>query len=281
MAYDYTTPQGSGFQYRGIDPNRTQTKIGNILSEEEMGKLIQKGNQFSLAITEMERLKAICTHRFANGTEALVDIGGGAQRCQICGHEFLPVPVMTNKEDIKNQIEGTKDILQTIKLLYLDMPAEAAREYFVLIALLDKVPDLFECACKDFVRHEKFMPYGTYGNRTENILNIFNMITGGPGSENYGGADPGLSPNSAYMYGNPVFGNPAWGAPMSNGMASFYNQNQDRPYNPYDLSQNMAGAYRPENLGYAFDPNAADQTGTAQDPNKDAKVTEVRSTFKA
>lgn len=294
MAYDYTMPQGSGWNYPGMAPN--QTKVKNVLSNEEINKLFQKGNQFSLAITEMDRLRAICTHRFDNGMDALQDLGGGAQRCQICGHEFMPVSVQTNKEDIKNTVESVKDILQTIKLIYLDMPADAAREYFVLIALLDKIPDLFECGCKDYIRHEKFMPYGVYGNRTANILSIYNMITGGVGPEAYmqfdeqgRPIDPGFSQNSAWAYGNPVYGNPAWGNPMANGQASFYGQ----PYGfaasngfvgqPGAGNPNMVSSapYQPNTQNYKYDPMTGKPIEGAVDPNANAQATEVKATFKA
>lgn len=285
MAYDYTQPKGSGYAYAGQDP-RTAVKVKNVLSTEEINKLFQKGNQFSLAITEMDRLKAICTHRFDNGMDALQDMGGGAQRCQICGHEFMPVSVQTTKDDIRATVESVKDILQTIKLIYLDMPAEAAREYFVLIALLDKIPDLFECGCKDYIRHEKFMPYGVYGNRTANILSIFNMITGGAGPESYiqydengRPIDPGFSQNSAWAYGNPVYNYNGWGSPMANGQATF-----SQPFGFAGSNGFVAGqpaqdpnAYQASTMGYKYDP----MTGEPLDPNEKAKVTEVKSTFKA
>ena len=287
MDYNYTMPTGTGWNYPGQDP-RTQTKVKNVLTGEEINKLFQKGNSFSLAITEMERLRAICTHRFENGMDALQDIGGGAQRCQICGHEFIPVPVSSSKEDIQATVDAFKDALQTIKLLYLDMPADAAREFFVLIALADKVPDLFECACKDYIRHEKFMP-GVYGSRAANVLSIYNMIMGGAGPESYMQFDeqgrpinPGFSQNSAWAYGNPVYNYDAWGRPLGNGQANF-----GQPFGFAGSNGFVAGqpvpqqgdpnAYQAATQNYKYDP----MTGKPLDPNEAAPVTEVKSNFKA
>lgn len=285
---DYTQPRGTGYGYGGVDPAK-MTKTKNALSDDEISKLIQKENQFSLAITENERLRAICTHRFQNGMDALIDIGDGMQRCQICGHEFMPVsPYNSSKEDIKGIVEQAKDVLQTIKLIYLDMPAAAAREFFVVIALLDKIPDLFEAGCKDYIRHEKFMP-GTYNGRAANILSIYNMITGGVGPETYMQYDangmpinPGFDPNSAWAYGNPAYGGQAWGPMMNNGMASFGSngfvggQANVPPYG-YAASGDPNAAvaqpgYTAATTDYKYDP--------AKDPNANAEVKEVQATFK-
>lgn len=288
MDYNYTQPMGSGWNYMGQDP-RTQTKMKNVLTGEEINKLFQKGNSFSLAITEMEKLRAICTHRFENGADALQDLGGGAQRCQICGHEFMPLLVQTSKEDIQAIVDQFNDTLQTIKLLYLDMPADAAREFFVLIALADKVPDLFECACKDYIRHEKFMPYGVYGNRAANVLSIYNMIMGGAGPESYMQFDeqgnpinPGFSQNSAWAYGNPVYNYDNWGRPLGSGQANFSQQ----PFgfagsNGFVAEQASQyadpNAYRAETKNYKYDP----MTGKPLKPDEAVNVTEVQSNFKA
>lgn len=296
MDYKYTRPTESGWNYTGQGPG--QTKLKNALTGEEISKLFQKGNSFSLAITEMERLRAICTHRFENGMDALQDLGGGAQRCQICGHDFMPISTQTSKEEIQAIVDQFKDTLQTIKLLYLDMPTDAAREFFVLIALADKVPDLFECACKDYIRHERFMP-GVYGNRAANVLSIYNMIMGGAGPETYmqfdqagRPIDPGFSQNSAWAYGNPIYNYDAWGRPLGNGQANF-----GQPFGFAGSNGFVAGqagtpdAYQAETQNYKYDPMTGKpiekkykydpMTGKPLDPNETAKVTEVQSTFKA
>ena len=59
-------PQGTGFQYVGGAQAQPQ-KIYNVLTNEEIQKLITKENQFSLQLTATEVLRAKCNHRTADG----------------------------------------------------------------------------------------------------------------------------------------------------------------------------------------------------------------------
>lgn len=302
--------------YRGIDPNH-QVKLENCLSDDEIGRLIQKENVFSLAVTETEKLRAICSHRFPTGQDALVDSGknDGTVRCQICGHEFLPVEVGTDEQSIAAAVTEVKDILQTIKVLYLDMPKDVAREYFVVIALLDKIPELFKAACKDYLRHEKFMPYGMNSNNVQNIISIYNMITGGAGSDAYvryddfgRPIDPGYNQNSVFANGNPIYNPQMYGSPLGwqgvengfvNGQAVGFGQNggYGTGYGAMGTGSMAGGTgayqYQAETTGYAYDP----RTGRPMDPTwefdphtgqkiskekqPEGNVTEVKQTFKA
>ena len=169
-------PQGTGYQYNGMAPNNVPP-LKNFLTEEEIQKLIHKDNTFSLAITETERLKATCNHRYNNGTDAIVETENGLCRCNICGHVFDPIDANTTKEDLIASIQTTLDILQTIKMIYLDMPEQTAREFFVMIPLLEKVPELFERAAKSYARYDNVNAYG-YNNRNMNVMNMFAMLNG-------------------------------------------------------------------------------------------------------
>lgn len=280
----YAQVRGTGYQYNGMGFGQPQqAKAKNALTSEEIQKLIQKKNVFSLAITETEKLRAICTHRFDNGNDALSDVfdssgvATGMVKCQICGHVFRPADVSTDIDTIRAIIAEAIDVLQTIKLVYLDIPVEVAREYFVVIALLEKVPELFEHACKDWVRHEKFMG-SSYNTRNANYLQLLNMIVGGmdPNTVNMYQQQGGqLDQGSMGTWGNPAInymnGMPNMGMPNGNGMgfgSALYGQPQP---------QQQQGIYQFGSMNQ-------------MDPNKDQKpeggtttdgVTEVKTTFRA
>lgn len=215
-------PQG-GFAYNGF--GAPVTKFNNPLSPDEIKRLQQKDNQFSLAITEEEFLRAACNHRNAEGTSDTLafDQVTGKARCAICGYEFRPVSETITPEDIKEDVSVIIDILQTIKLMYIDLPADAAKEYFQIIPLLEKIPQLFEFAAKNMAKHETYN--WRYNNANMGAINMFNNlqnIFGGGmnmGAPMYGGQPQGQpfvpQPNPVYAQPGMPAGYPQ--APMTNG----------------------------------------------------------------
>ena len=180
------SPSGTGYQYHGAPLQ----KHGNTLGNDEIQKLVKKENVFSLQITETEKLRAICNHRAADGmSDTLVEGPDGLCTCQICGYRFLPLDAsMSSLDQVEEATDNLLDILQTIKLIYIDMPELAAREYFQIIALIDKIPKLYELAIKDYAQHERVDPYA-YNNRGMGALNLFNMLIGGQRPMNFGQPD--------------------------------------------------------------------------------------------
>ena len=65
-----------------------------------------------------------------------------------------PIEPTTSYDDIKRACDDINNILQTTKLLWPDMAAGASREFYQIIALINKVPELFGFAAKNFNRHE-------------------------------------------------------------------------------------------------------------------------------
>lgn len=210
---------GSGYQYRGSGQPRKQP---NVLTNEQIQNLLKKDNQFSLQITETERQKAICNHRTADGMgDALVEDADGFCVCQICGYKFLPLdPSVSSFEQIQAATYNLLDVLQTIKLIYIDIPEKASKEFFQIIALINKIPKLYEYAVKNYASHEQVDPFG-YNSRGMGSLNLFNMLVGGPqvqqpnmqyqsnGFGYYGapqdqGYRPGTDPGYSYAPGQPM-----------------------------------------------------------------------------
>ena len=268
---NYTFPQGSGYQFMGGP--QMPTKINNFLSNEEIQRLIQKENTFSLQLTETEVLRGKCNHRSADGLNDTIreDPITGISRCSICGYEFRPLPIQTSVESIQESCDTILDILQTIKLIFVGMPADAA-EFFQIIPLIEKIPKLFEYAVKDYAKHERVDQY-MYNNRNMSTMNLFNMLCGTmnqqpfnpqPIDPNMGAAAPQFNTQGAPMGAAPQFNPYPYGAPMSNGFG-------------YNFG------YAPQTTGYQFPgqpvPTAAPAADTAVAPA--AETTTATQTFKA
>ena len=176
-------PMMGQYQYQ---PQQQVHKQMNALSAEEIKQLQQERSQFSLGLTTREMLQGSCTHRSIDGmSDSLTyDPVTGVARCSICGYEFKPIEAETSLETIKDSCDTIVDILQTIKILYTDLPADAAREYFQIIPLIGKIPQLFEFAAKNFAKHEannwQYNNYNMGGiSMLNNLNNMFGMGMGG------------------------------------------------------------------------------------------------------
>lgn len=242
---NYQQPMG----YYNGQVVQQQPKVMNVLSDEEIKQLQQTSNQFSLGLTEKEMLQSACNHRVADGShDSLVfDPLTGIARCTICGYEFRPVDENTNNDDIKEASERIVDILQTIKLLYTDLPANAAREYFQIIPLIKKVPQLFEFAAKNFAKHE----FNAWQYNNQNMGGIAMLQNLGA---MFGAGQP---------MGQPQFQQQA---PMVNGMpqpnmpAGYPQQVYQQPQmaqpgmNPFGYQGASQMQTPPVNQGYAYTP---------------------------
>ena len=249
------------FMYGGQAPQQVQ-KFSNALTNEEIEMLTKATSKFSLNMTNEQRLRGICNHRTADGMgDAIVrDDITGALRCQICGYTFRQVDPNMTADEIKDTISQVIDLLQTTKLMFIDMPAESAREYYQIIPLLEKLPELFEIAAKNMTKHEAYgwnvkNPNMSAYSMFQNLSNIYGngAFMGGMGAPMQG--NPYAAPYQAQPTPQPMQGNPYAAAPMG-GM----------PYaNPYAAPQSNGfvmtggapmGGYQPQNGGYAYNPGS-------------------------
>jgi len=283
-------PQGTGYTYNGMQPNNV-VKFNNALTNEEIQRLMQKENQFSLQVTETESLRAFCLHRTPDGTgDTLVeDDKTGECRCYICNYVFRPLSPDTSMEMLKDSVDNVLDILQTIKLFYIDMPVEVAREYYMIIPLIEKIPRLFEYACKNYAQHTNINPY-YYNNRNMSTMNLFNAVMSGvngmamqyqPQQQmNMQYQQPNMNMNVQQMYPQQQF--------MSNGLGYYPTNNVD------PNMQAQPGAYQAASTGYQYTPTQAAQQLPMQQPvvtpsaptaetvaTTDGKDVQVTTTFKA
>lgn len=258
-------PMG-GYQYQGY---QNVPKIMNVLSDDEIKELQQQRSQFSLGLTARESLQAACNHRAPGGaSDSLVyDPETGIARCTICGYEFRPIEPDSSYETIKDAADRIVDILQTIKLMYQDLPPQAAREYFQIIPLIGKIPQLFEFATKDFNKHEFNM--WSYNGANMGGINMLNNL----------GAMLGAAPMGMPM-GQPQMQQPyqaPMGMPMGQPMQQPYPQMGVGAPMPMAQPQQMPGAnpfgfdgasqYVPQAQGYVYNPAQAPQQVVAPTVN--------------
>lgn len=269
-------PYMGGYAYQGVP--QPVTKFDNTLNAEQIKQLQQNQETFSLALTQDEYLRAICNHRSADGTHDTLtfDQITGEARCLICGYKFKPVDASISIESVKEDVDRIIDVIQTIKLMYIDFPPEAAKEFMQIIPLMLKIPKLFEFAAKNMTKHEA--NNWLFNNRNmgavsmlNNLQNTFGMMNGGfqPQFQQQPMGMPGMAPQNPYaMPGQPVgMPNPGFGYPGAS------------VPNP---------GYAPANPGFAFTPNAAAASAPVQStveapaaPEAKAADTNVTQTVKA
>lgn len=275
----------------GMNPNMTPAKMTTTLTEEEIEKLRQKGETFSLQLTKEEVMRGICVHRNANGSSALIDNPDGTCTCTICHHTFAAGEY--TDDEVQRAVDMVLNILQTCKLLYLDMPDAAAKEFYQIIPLIAKIPKLFNIAADNFRRHEKvpgFMPgqamspFAIFGAMsTPGAYPYYNQAPAGapwggvPGYNGY--QNPAPQPQQQY-YGAPQQAQAPWGAPGYNPYPQQQwtapapsvtgweqQQAQQNPAAPSPFGYpgasdpNANNGYRPTTGGYQYNPGQPQQNG--------------------
>ena len=266
---NYGAPQMGGYQFNGYQPQQIP-KVMNVLTNEEIKELQQSTSQFSLGLTSKEILQGACNHRSPDGTQdtLVFDQNTGIARCTICGYEFRPIEADTSYETIKDAADRLVDILQTIKIMYTELPAGAAREYFQIIPLIGKIPQLFEFAAKNFAKHEynawSYQNHNMGGAAMlQNLNNIFgaSMQPMNPQFNPYAG-----QPQQPVGYPNPVMQGNAFGYPGAS-MApqqGYMPMNQGFQYTPNQPVNNQVAptVAAPQAPAPAVDPAAATDTVT-------------------
>lgn len=243
MGMSMGMPMGYNYAPQGM---QAQPKVMNNLTEEEIKFLQANATQFSLGLTQKEMLQGACNHRRPDGTRDSLtyDPNTGIARCEICGYEFRPVEADTSIEDVTEAKDKIVDILQTIKLLYTDLPSDAAREYFQIIPLLMKLPQLFEFAAKNFAKHEfnnaLWQQNGGNMSGINMLANLANIFGAG---------------QMAPTYQQPMMGQPMMQQPMGGYAAGYPQTAYQQPVAPGMNPFGYQGAsQQPINTGYAYTP---------------------------
>lgn len=213
MNYGYNQPKM---------PNPT-----NPLSKEDMALLKQKAPQFSLAVSQIDSLKAICTHRDHEG-EKLIPNPDGSVTCGICGTTFNPIN-NADANTVEQIFKTAIDALETIKIMYMDIPDDVTKTYFQMTPFLAKAPQLFKIALDHFQRYSGPSVMANNNNYGGNAFAMFSALMNPAAAMGMG------MPQQQVPYGQPGM---AQGTPVPDvtmGMAN--------GVNPFDVaSPTMAGA---------------------------------------
>ena len=184
MYNNYYAPSpyvGQGYAQVTQKPKNT-----NPLTKEQLAELRQNGGGLSLVPTREEVLQAICTHRDLNtGESRLVSNDDGSVTCTMCGSTFSTLEV--TQDQVKEATNVIIDILQNTKALYLDIPEDVCSNYFKIIPLVQKIPQLYKVASDNFKQYEGINPLSNEGSN--NIFARYNMLTG-PVMPQYGYGQP-------------------------------------------------------------------------------------------
>ena len=211
------------------------------LNKEEAATLKKKDPGFVLKSSEDELLKAKCTHRDPNLRKpTLVQTGERTYKCLQCGEEFNIVDA--SEEEIEKYVSTIIDILQTTKMMYVNMPPQAVTAYFNMIPFLEKLPKLYKIAQDVFKRATGANTLQTYGNATGDVFaQLANSVGAGFGGYPYYQQQPQMyaAPNS--------MPNMSYNPNMNMNMEVPYGAPSMQPYNPQ--------AVYPTTPGFYGDPN--------------------------
>lgn len=184
-------PMNYGYNNRPKVPNPT-----NPLSKEDMALLKQKAPQFSLAVSRVDELKAICTHRDETGAR-LIQNADGTVTCAICGTTFRPVTA--DPETVKQIFESAVNCLETIKIMYMDIPDEVTKAYFQMTPYLEKGPQLYKIANDHYQRYNNSSVVTGNYNNSGNAFALYSALINpgmmaGMGMPQQMYAQPGMAP---------------------------------------------------------------------------------------
>lgn len=220
--YNYSPFVAQGYAQVPQKPKNT-----NPLTKEQVAELRQKGGGLSLVPTKEEVLQAICTHRdLTTGESRLVSNDDGTVTCTICGSTFSTLEV--DQEQVKEATNVIIDILQNTKALFLDIPEQVCADYFKIIPLVAKIPQLYKVASDNFKQYEGINPVSMEGSN--NLFARYNMMTG-PTAPMY--AQP--------MQYQPVYQQPVYQPAYDPNMA-VYNQVPQQPFYGQQAMQMTAEA---------------------------------------
>ena len=127
------------------------SKLVSWLTPEQIASLRKNMPEFTPTIPAEEYVRAQCNHVDPNGNFAAVPTADNEYRCTICDAKFSVNPI--SDQDINKAVKIVTDALELTKLAYGNCP-DNAKEFFIIIPLLKKIPSLYEIAMANLDKFE-------------------------------------------------------------------------------------------------------------------------------
>lgn len=209
------------------NPSAPMPNMNNALNQQEIQQLLnaRPNGTLNLQIDQNDVLRSMCNHK-NNGRDAVFEVndGSGDVYCSVCGERWHPIPI--TEEELQNIIEELVNQMQNAKWVG-ELPTNIVREYFTMIPLLRKFPDLYRYASKNMERLQNQNGYTTAGDTS-----IYAQI------DNLMGSTYGYNPNP-YLQQQPNYYNqqPMYQYPQQPGYnPQGYGVPQQNPYtNPMQI----------------------------------------------
>lgn len=267
--------------------------ISPSLTDEEFQFARQSNNNGSpldLGVDRIDLIRAMCNHRDSKGQDVVQIKSDGSAWCPICLASWN-IEERT-KEEVTALIDDVLSLMQIAKWAG-NIPINIIRDFFQIMPLLAKFPDVYDYAMKNFNRmiggngilfNTDAMPYAQYnamfpgGSMNYNVVNPFNagyyqqgyqqQPNGMMNQQQQMGqmANPTLNPMQAQTGFNPQ--NMAYNPQMQAGQMPIQNGFINQPgyyqqsYYPNGMMMNQQ-PYQP-NFGVAQNPQAQQQVPPTQ-----------------
>lgn len=242
---------GNAFYNQGVVyGQQPQVKRANPLTREEILSLKTK-TPFSLAVTQDDINRGVCFHVDENGVPATITDPDGTTTCTVCGKKWNSNEL--TQDQVAEATQQILSVLQTIKLMYVNFPDQAAREFYQILPLIEKIPQLYKIAADNFRAFEGNYTNGYY-NGAMNPFSIFGQIAGGNAYAN------AFQYQQTQPMGAPMYQQPMGVPTMPMGQPAYAQQPIMNPPtyapNPFDAaSYAQQGAYAPATApNYAYAP---------------------------
>lgn len=261
----YMGPMG-GVQPMGYTPQPNMLNrpaMSNPLTDEQRKLLATAEDSFDLKIKPEEIAKAVCTHK--NTQQGVFEIvpnnnpeQPGLVTCKICHATFNPDVV--NEQYVHQAIDMVLNVLQTCKLIGVDLNDEVIRQYFTIIPLIERIPKLYKLVNNSFKKYND--PQALAPQNGPNMMGMYNAMVNP--------AVPMGMPGYGYGMG---FGQPMQPTPMMNMQSQMVNggnplyQQPMQPQMQAPFGQQQMGGYgQPMNQPVMNQQQVAPQQNTQAQP---------------
>lgn len=198
MGQGYATGMGNTQPLQYVTPSAMQPLMTNPLTAEEQKLLETQQDTFDLKVQPKEVAEAVCTHK-KDGRFHLTPLEPmtGECVCNLCKARFNPTEV--TEMYVQDAVDKVLNVLQTCKMIGVDMNNEVIRQYFQIIPYITRLPKLYNMLVRIFEKYNMQNPVAQASG--PNVFNMYNSIM-----------------NPAVPIGNPQMMDPYGGAGYYNMM---------------------------------------------------------------